>query len=541
MKKGQSLSIPRIIHHVWVSGDAMPDSVLATRQTWIDRHPDWEFRVWRLEDLDWLRNRSLFDRSAPYSQKSDFARYEVVHRFGGVYLDTDMECLRPLDSLLAGCEFFAGREPNGKLGSAIFGAVPSHPIPRQMIERLPASCLVHRREPLSHSTGPLLLTRVVRDGAWEGREGIRIFPPAYFFPYSGGEVWRRREVFAHAYAAHHWQHSWKGQRGVTPKPGDLLPRSGEAKLPSARALWREAGDQVTTKAKQQLTRRVLWPAKRFAKAAAHRVVPISEPLRAVPWGAGEVLIATPLGTRLLCPTDDLSIGPGLALSGTFHQPFADLVQRWRLRPGMTFVDVGASFGFSTILGAARVGPGGKVFAYECNPELVEFARRNIEMNGFADRVRLVAKAAHRDDEERRLRVPDRMKGLGSLAHFDGVDAETFQEFEVPCERLDVGLRDVSFVDLLRIDVEGGEAAVLDGTSGLLDEGKIGVIAMELRDDERQEGVREEIEKALTSLVQDRGAALHVSGDPRGIPLDEVLTVFRYPQLLVRFPGATILP
>ena len=93
----------------------MPDEVQAARQTWIDHHPEWEFRIWRLEDLTWLRNQRLFDRAVPYSQKSDFARYEVVHRFGGVYLDTDMECLRPLDPLLDGCEFFAGREPNGHL------------------------------------------------------------------------------------------------------------------------------------------------------------------------------------------------------------------------------------------------------------------------------------------------------------------------------------------------------------------------------------------------------------------------------------------
>ena len=51
-------------------------------------------------------------------------------------------------------------------------------------------------------------------------------------------------------------------------------------------------------------------------------------------------------------------------------------------------------------------------------------------------------------------------------------AEELQEFQVSCERLDVGLADVPYIDLLKIDVEGGEAAVLDGASGLLDEGRL---------------------------------------------------------------------
>jgi FkbM family methyltransferase len=447
--------------------------------------------------------------------------------------------------LLIGCEFFAGREPNGSVGSAIFGATPSHPIAREMIERLPASCYVYPVDQLAFSTGPMLLNRVLRDGAWEERPRVRIFPSAFFYPYAGGEGWRRERGFPRAYAAHHWGHSWKGQRGVAPSRADLLPHKGEPIWPSARAFWREAQSRATSTAKKRVSqdlRRFAYPLFRFTKGAAQRVVPVKQTPQGIPWGPGEVLVSTPLGTRLLCPTEDLSIAPELALTGRVDQPFADLLDRWLLRRGMTFVDVGANIGLFTVLGAARVGPGGNVFAYECNPELIGFLRRNIEMNWFNDRVKLIAKAAHRDDVERRLRVPSRLKGLGSLTRFEGrmSRAGGLQEFQVECERLDVGLRDVPYVDLLRIDVEGSDAAVLDGASGLLDEGKVGVIAVQLRGDAQRES-REEMEKGLTSLVQDRGASLHDLDDSHPIQLDEVLTVFDYPQLLIRFPGASIEP
>lgn len=522
----------------------MPTSVLEARQTWIDRHPDWDLRVWRLEDLTWLRNQSLFDRAVPYSQKADFARYEVVHRFGGVYLDTDMECLRPIDTLLEGIEFFAGREPSGNVAAGIFGTTPSHPIIREVIERLPASCLIHPIDQLSYTTGPMILNRVLRDGEWEDRPGTRIFPAAYFYPYAGWEPWRRQETFSRAYAVHHWGHSWKGQRGVTAHLADLLPRQGEPILPSIRALWREAADRGATewasvrKRAGQHLHDLAYPAYRFTKGIVHRVVPVPETLPSIAWERGEVLVATPFRTRLLLPTDDLSLSPELALTGTHDRSFVDLMRR--LRPDMTFVDVGANVGFFTILGAARVGPRGKVIAYEHDPELLELIRRNVVMNRFGDRVRLIPKAAQRDGEERRLRVPrDRRKGLANLTRSqDGV--EDVQELRVACERLDVALGDVSYVDLVKIDFEESEA-VLDGASGLLDAGKVGAIAMRFRQDALSEELQERMGKQLTSLVRDRGASLHGWGNPRSISLDEVRAALDHRQLLIRLPGASIEP
>ena len=537
------MSIPRIFHHIWVSGDEMPDEVQAARQTWIDHHPNWEFRIWLLGDLTWLKNQALFDRAVPYSQKADFARYEIVHRFGGVYLDTDMECRRPFDPLLEGCEFFSGREPNGNVGAAIFGAMPSHPIVREVVERLPASCYVYPIDQLSYTTGPMILNRVLRDGAWEGHSEVRIFPAAYFYPYAGGERWRRHETFPRAYAVHHWHHSWKGQAGVTARPADLLPGKGEPMLPTARAVWREVRGRAVSVARQRVGQRLVRPAKRFARGVVQRLLPPPPAtLHGIPWGPGEILVSTTSGTRLLCPTEDLSLAPELALTGTYDRAFVSFLER-RLWGGMTFVDVGANVGLFTILAASRVGRGGRVFAYECNPELIGFLRRNIQMNWFEDRVKLIAKAAHRDEEERLFQVPRDQKMLGSLTRFDGSEAVAgeLQEFQVSCERLDVGLAEVPYIDLLKIDVEGGEAAVLDGASGLLDEGKIRVIAMEYRESALREELREEMDKQLTSLAQDRGATFHVPGDPRRIPLDEVLTVFEYTQLLIRFPGASIEP
>ena len=291
------------------------------------------------------------------------------------------------------------------------------------------------------------------------------------------------------------------------------------------------------------TERVQARAKGRVVRSARRLLPAPPPsLHGIPWGPGEVLVDGPLGTRLLCPTRDISLSPVLALTGTYDPMFVDLLRR-RLRPGMTFVDVGANIGLFTIVAASRVGPGGRVFAFECNPELIGFLARNIQMNWLADRVQVIPKAAHRDDEERHFQVPRDQNMLGSLTRFIKGDARTqdLEEFTVACERLDETLADVAYVDLLKIDVEGGEADVLEGASGLLDAGRIGTISLEYRENALREDLREAMEKTLTSLVADRGASLHVPRDARRMSLDEVLTIFDYTQLLIRLPGASIAP
>jgi mannosyltransferase OCH1-like enzyme len=215
--------IPRIFHHIWPGDDDIPEPVARMRQSWARHHPGWELRLWRPSDLTWLRNHALFERATSYAQKADIARFEVIARHGGVYLDTDMEALQPIDHLLEGLDFFAGRELDGTICTAIFGAAPGSQLLREVVATVPVSCLMNR--PITVQTGPVFLTRVIEKGRWEDRPWVRVFPVPLFYPYDWSEPWRRAERFPTAYAVHHWNHSWKGQDGVRPRPSDLVPAS----------------------------------------------------------------------------------------------------------------------------------------------------------------------------------------------------------------------------------------------------------------------------------------------------------------------------
>ena len=260
-------------------------------------------------------------------------------------------------------------------------------------------------------------------------------------PTTGRSLGADREHFQTAFAAHHWGRSWRGADGVRAGVNDVLPDDWSDFVIKTTSL----GHAALTRSARLIKSRVAQPSKRRLKDYS-----FEEPCRTeavvhgIPWGSDHVLVATPLGTRLLLPVQDISLAPELALTGVYDKSFIDFLAR-SLRPGMTFVDVGANVGLFTVVGAMLVGAGGRVFAYECNPRLVECLRRSIQMNWFNDRVVVVPKAAGRDSNPTKFWMSDRLAGLGSTVpgnplHSNNTDVV---ELEVASESLDERLADAA--------------------------------------------------------------------------------------------------
>ena len=130
--------IPRILHQVWVGPDAMPQEYEDYRESWRRHHPEWEMRLWTDESLpdDFVRPEA-YERLRNPAERSDIIRLEVLYRFGGVYVDTDVECLRPIDPLLEDdVHFFAGYVAPGHVQNAVIAAEAGHPVVEQALREL---------------------------------------------------------------------------------------------------------------------------------------------------------------------------------------------------------------------------------------------------------------------------------------------------------------------------------------------------------------------------------------------------------------------
>ncbi len=197
------MHIPRTIHRVWLGEEPMPDEYRRFGETFARHHPSWEYRLWTEKDIPALDiGEDERTRSRSHSEMSDLVRYEVLARFGGVYVDTDVECRRALTPLLRGIDAFAALEQPGRVGTAILGSVPGHPAFARAAEQARRTLGLGKNS--ADATGPYFLSLIL-----EHELDVTIFGAHLFYPYGWGESERRHGEFPDAYAVHHWAHSWQ--------------------------------------------------------------------------------------------------------------------------------------------------------------------------------------------------------------------------------------------------------------------------------------------------------------------------------------------
>ncbi|MGZ2411232.1 capsular polysaccharide synthesis protein [Sphingomonas sp. F9_3S_D5_B_2] len=109
-------TFPRVIHLYWDQGfDGAPDIVSTCVESWRERNPGWTLRFWDAAAAEQLVSRSSLPAGLKTTPYSDMLRTEILHRHGGVWADSTVYCLRPLDSwllhIMCQTDFFAFSRP----------------------------------------------------------------------------------------------------------------------------------------------------------------------------------------------------------------------------------------------------------------------------------------------------------------------------------------------------------------------------------------------------------------------------------------------
>jgi mannosyltransferase OCH1-like enzyme len=215
----EEYKIPKLIHLIWV-GSPFPKKYQKFLESWRSFHPDWTIRLWtdaEVEDFH-MENKQAFDEASNKGQKSDIWRYEILYRYGGLYVDTDFQCLQSFDDLHKSCEFYAGCIGLDQpwVINALIGAKPNHPLMRACIDRLELfSKNPYDFEKIMDETGPYYLTRILLDLGLEMPLGsVVVFPPVFFYPFPGAYRDRLDKnimnfVKPESMAVHYWNCSWQ--------------------------------------------------------------------------------------------------------------------------------------------------------------------------------------------------------------------------------------------------------------------------------------------------------------------------------------------
>jgi FkbM family methyltransferase len=192
------------------------------------------------------------------------------------------------------------------------------------------------------------------------------------------------------------------------------------------------------------------------------------PIRPITVYLGDHTALTQLhtGHKIYVDTRDVGIASHLMMEGKW-EPWIERVIMRELRAGMAVADVGANFGYYTLLSAAAVGPTGKVFSIEANPHLVRLLRQSVSVNGFSNWVEVFPIAISDRVSEAYLTFDYAYSGGGQVS-YENAPSETYTQFPVETAPLDQIIASNVKVDFMKIDIEGAEVLAIRGAKRILD-------------------------------------------------------------------------
>lgn len=179
------------------------------------------------------------------------------------------------------------------------------------------------------------------------------------------------------------------------------------------------------------------------------------------YGEHQMLCRLPGEYLAFVDTRDLMLAPRLVLDG-FWEAWVPLALARYIQPGFHCVDVGANYGYYSVLMAAACGRGGRILACEPNPLLAEtYVPGNLALNGFQDHVEICQKViGNRNSEQVDFVLHHGDYATSSLERW--AYPHRSENIQVPAITLDRLCADWPRLDLVKIDAEGAEALVWEG-------------------------------------------------------------------------------
>ncbi|MCL1945227.1 MAG: hypothetical protein FWF56_05450 [Firmicutes bacterium] len=128
------MAIPKKIHYIWLGGGEMSQSIKDCMSTWSKVCPDYEIIAWNEHNYDMTQNQLIKNavRAQNWALAADIMRVEILLKHGGIYLDTDVELIKPFDDLLE-YSFFIGYESKLWCNNAIIGSQANHSLLKHVL------------------------------------------------------------------------------------------------------------------------------------------------------------------------------------------------------------------------------------------------------------------------------------------------------------------------------------------------------------------------------------------------------------------------
>ncbi len=211
-------TIPKTIHYFWFGPRPLPELAKRCIDSWRRYMPDYEIKLWNEDNFD--VNMALYSKQA-YAEKkyafvSDYARLKILHEYGGIYLDTDVELIRSLEDIVQNGGYM-GLEPQEDGGVAIatglgMACVAGADLYKKLIASYESDRFILENGRQNLSTIVTRVTRTLQEDGFINSDtlqeiaGITVYPTDYFCPknFTTGKL----NVTANTYSIHWYDASW---------------------------------------------------------------------------------------------------------------------------------------------------------------------------------------------------------------------------------------------------------------------------------------------------------------------------------------------
>ena len=206
--------IPKTIHYCWFGGNPLPKLAKKCIKSWKKYCKDYEIIQWNEKTFD-IKSAPLYVRQAYDAKKwafvTDYVRLYAMVKYGGVYMDTDVEVIKPLDAFL-NHKAFSGFENDTQIPTGIMACEKDFPLFERLLRYYDNASFFNEDGTMNCTTNVAIITQTCleyglkQNNTFQIIDGFALYPKDYFCPIEWSTLIKKETE--NTATIHHFSGSW---------------------------------------------------------------------------------------------------------------------------------------------------------------------------------------------------------------------------------------------------------------------------------------------------------------------------------------------
>lgn len=230
-------NIPKTIHYCWFGRGQMPEDAKKCIESWKKYCPDYTIKEWNEDNFNIASNAYVKEayEARKFAFVTDYVRLYALYTEGGIYMDTDVEVLKPLDEFL-NCHAFSSFENNNSIPTGLMASEKGGTWVKKLLDEYTDLHFLMPDGSLDTTTNVVRITNLTekeyglkRVSSYQDLGDVTLYPHEYFCP----KDWQTGKInlTENSFAIHHFKGSWhsKKEKKLTEERIAYVKKYGEEK------------------------------------------------------------------------------------------------------------------------------------------------------------------------------------------------------------------------------------------------------------------------------------------------------------------------